>query len=210
MTKPRKKKARWSGTGSERELQIKMRREAVVATAARLFNRNGYYATTLDDVAEELHVTKAALYYYIKDKDEILFECQQQALKSMQDALDEIRQHDLSVRERLEHFLKSYAETLSEDYGKCLIRTGIRQLKPESQAKALPVVRQLDEELLKLVEEGIANGELRAGSARLIRNFIYGAFQGLTMWFNPEGEFSIEDVTSSYWDILSQGIFTQP
>ena len=203
-----RKKVRWSGTGSERELQIRIRREAVVATAARLFNERGYYATTLDEVANELHVTKAALYYYIKDKDEILFECLKQALQAMRDALEEISMHDRSVRERLEHFLAAYAKTLSEDYGKCLIRTGIRHLKPESREKVLPFVRQLDGGLLKLVEEGIANGELRPASARLIRNFIFGAFQGLTNWFNPAGEFSIEQVFEVYWGILSKGLFT--
>lgn len=203
------KKVRWSGTGSERELQIQIRRDAVVATAARLFNERGYYSATLDDVANELHVTKAALYYYIKDKDEILFECQKHALQAMRDALDEISLHDRPVRERLEHFLQAYARTLSEDYGKCLIRTGIRQLKPESREKVLPFVRQLDSGLLKLVQEGIDSGELRPNSARLIRNFIFGAFQGLTNWFNPSGEFPIEEVFTAYWEILSKGLFAE-
>nr|WP_279338749.1 TetR/AcrR family transcriptional regulator [Sphingomonas sp. BGYR3] len=198
---------RWSGTGSERELQVKIRRDAVVATAARLFNEFGYYATTLDDVAKELHVTKAALYYYVKDKDEILFECQKQALLAMRDALDEIGQHEISVGERLKHFLNAYAETLGQDYGKCLIRTGIRQLKPESRERVMPFVRQLDSGLLSLIEEGIAKGELRQNSARLVRNFIFGAFQGLTVWFNPDGEFSIEDVFTCYWELLAHGLF---
>lgn len=201
------KKVRWSGTGSERELQVKIRRDAVVATAARLFNEHGYYATTLDDVAKELHVTKAALYYYIKDKDEILFECQKQALLAMRDALDEIGQREHPVRERLEHFLRAYAATLGQDYGKCLIRTGIRQLKPESRERVMPFVRQLDSGLLALIEEGIANSELRENSSRLVRNFIFGAFQGLTLWFNPDGEFTIEDVFTSYWDVLVNGLF---
>lgn len=203
------RKVRWSGTGSERNLQIKIRRDAVVATAARLFNERGYYAATLDDVANELNVTKAALYYYIKDKDEILFECQKQALQTMRDALDEINLHDRPVRERLDHFLQAYARSLSEDYGKCLIRTGIRQLKPESRAKVLPFVRQLDNGLLKLIEEGVKNGEIQPHSARLVRNFIFGAFQGLTNWFNLDGEFTIEQVFTTYWDILAKGIFTK-
>lgn len=210
MVAKAQRKVRWSGTGSERDLQIKIRRDAVVATAARLFNERGYYAATLDDVANELHVTKAALYYYIRDKDEILFECQKQALQTMRDVLDEINLHDRPVRQRLEHFLQDYARILSEDYGKCLIRTGIRQLKPESREKVLPFVRQLDNGLLKLIEEGVANGEIQPHAARLIRNFIFGAFQGLTNWFNPDGEFTIEQVFTAYWDILAKGIFTKP
>ena len=51
------------------------KREAVVRAAAKAFNRNGYHNTSLDDIAAALEVTKPTLYYYVKSKEQLLFEC---------------------------------------------------------------------------------------------------------------------------------------
>src|SRR3972149_73424 len=50
-------------------------RGRILAEAARFFNRLGYHGATLDDVARALGVTKAALYYHVANKEELLFQC---------------------------------------------------------------------------------------------------------------------------------------
>jgi AcrR family transcriptional regulator len=47
------------------------RKDEVIRVAARLFAAKGYHATTLDEIAEELGVTKPALYYYVASKGDI-------------------------------------------------------------------------------------------------------------------------------------------
>ena len=74
-------------TAVERERLRASKREAVLRTAAQLFNEKGFHATSLDDVAERLHITKPTLYYYIRSKDEILFECVSIGLQMLEDAI---------------------------------------------------------------------------------------------------------------------------
>ena len=50
------------------------KRHAVLQAAAQLFNERGFHATSLDDIATRLKVTKPTLYYYVKNKDEILLQ----------------------------------------------------------------------------------------------------------------------------------------
>src|SRR4051812_47579402 len=52
--------------------RVRLSQKRIVATAADLFARNGFGATSLDDIGEALGVTKGALYYHIKNKEEIL------------------------------------------------------------------------------------------------------------------------------------------
>ena len=85
------RKMKWVGTGNEPEVQAASKRGSVIASAANLFNERGFHLTTLDDVAAALHVTKATLYYYIKDKDEILLECHKQALQGLTEVLGVVR-----------------------------------------------------------------------------------------------------------------------
>lgn len=65
----------WQGATPSRDEQHRLKREAVVKAAARAFSRNGFHGTSLDQIAKELNVTKAALYYYVKNKGDILLAC---------------------------------------------------------------------------------------------------------------------------------------
>ena len=52
--------------------QREMKRLAILRVAAETFNRAGFHQTTLTDLAKQLNVTKPTLYYYVKNKDDIL------------------------------------------------------------------------------------------------------------------------------------------
>jgi AcrR family transcriptional regulator len=68
--KPRQVSA-WKNAVLNRDEQSALKRGALVREAARAFSARGYYNTSLDDAAKQLGVTKAALYYYVKGKEEI-------------------------------------------------------------------------------------------------------------------------------------------
>lgn len=59
---------------ARRERRRELSREEIVAAARRILLRSGIAATTLDAVAKEVGLTKAALYYYYPSKDALLFE----------------------------------------------------------------------------------------------------------------------------------------
>ncbi|MBP6816278.1 MAG: helix-turn-helix transcriptional regulator, partial [Burkholderiaceae bacterium] len=67
--------AAWSNVVVSRDEQFRLKRNALLREAARAFSGRGYHNTSLDDVAAVLGVTKAALYHYVRSKQEILFEC---------------------------------------------------------------------------------------------------------------------------------------
>ena len=45
----------------------------ILAAAAKIFNERGYHSTSVADVAQELGVSNPFIYYYLKNKDDILF-----------------------------------------------------------------------------------------------------------------------------------------
>lgn len=49
------------------------RRDQIVKAAVRLFSENGYFQTTIDDIAKEADVSKGLVYLYFKDKHDLLF-----------------------------------------------------------------------------------------------------------------------------------------
>src|SRR5258708_12485243 len=67
--------ATWKNTVPSRDALYEAKREALLREAAAAFNRMGFHATSLDDIARNLGVTKAALYHYFPNKHPLLHAC---------------------------------------------------------------------------------------------------------------------------------------
>src|SRR5712675_1808866 len=61
--------------GRKRLRDHSVKRDAVIRVAARAFNERGFHNTSLDDIAAALEVTKPTIYYYVSNKEQLLFEC---------------------------------------------------------------------------------------------------------------------------------------
>jgi len=72
-------------TRRERQPERQAKRDALVLAAARLFTRQGFQGTSLDDIAHSLGVTKPTLYYYVANKEQILFDCVERGLATLRE-----------------------------------------------------------------------------------------------------------------------------
>ena len=61
--------------GRKRLRDHSVKRDAVIRAAARAFNEHGFHNTSLDDIAAALEVTKPTIYYYVPNKEQLLYEC---------------------------------------------------------------------------------------------------------------------------------------
>ncbi|HBY62044.1 MAG TPA: hypothetical protein DEH78_19665, partial [Solibacterales bacterium] len=66
------------------------KREAILRTAVEMFHNRGYASTSMNEIAEKLHITKPALYHYFRNKEDILLECYRWGCILIREFLDEI------------------------------------------------------------------------------------------------------------------------
>src|SRR6202035_5605664 len=85
----------------ERQHDREVKREAVIRAAAHAFNHKGYHNTSLDDIAAALEVTKPTVYYYVTNKEQLLFECLVAGVEQIRAGFREARNMDIPARERL-------------------------------------------------------------------------------------------------------------
>ncbi len=69
------------------ETRYELQRERILTAAARCFNEKGYSGTSLKDVARHLGLTDAALYYYVRNKEELVYQCYRRAAELGAEAL---------------------------------------------------------------------------------------------------------------------------
>src|SRR6185369_15577975 len=73
-----------------------LKRRAVMNVAAQLFSERGFVATSLDDIARRVRMSKPTLYYYFENKEQILYECVQSGLKSTDQVVGELMESESS------------------------------------------------------------------------------------------------------------------
>lgn len=172
----------WTENIQSKDEQRQIKRMAVLRASAKLFNEFGYDRTSLDDIAAQLKVSKRTLYYYIKSKEEILFECNRFALIFMNDAVENSRSSDLPVLERIEKFLRTYMGLLATDFGTCLVLSNDNILSEESQVILRQERKNFDLVARGLIEEGIANGSIAPCNVPMTTAAIFGAFNWVPHW----------------------------
>ena len=130
------------------------KREAVLRTAVQLFLEQGYHGTTLNDVAERLNVTKPALYNYFGGKDEILYECWAIGQERVDDCLDEIASGGGTGLAKLRKLIVSYAEVMTTDYGKSLVRFDVRDLTEHNRKIVQLAKKKIDRAFRDYIKDG--------------------------------------------------------
>lgn len=182
------------------------KREAVLRTAARLFSEKGFHATSLDEVAERLNVTKPTLYYYVKNKDEILFGCVHAGLELVRAGIAQAAESAGSALDRLRAGMRAYAEVVMSDFGMCVIRVGEDPLPAEGRRKLRALKAEIDHEFRQLIEQGIADGSVAPCDPKLAAFTLAGAISWIGRWYQPGGELKPEAVAESCITLLMQGI----
>ena len=188
--------------GKERE----EKREAVLRTAAQMFNEKGFHATSLDEVAERLHITKPTLYYYVKNKDDILFQCVSRGLALLRDAILVVARSGGTAEDKLFAAMRQYAEIVTMDFGMCVIRVGEDPLPLESRKKLRNMKGAIDMEFRQLIEQGIAEGSMAPCDPKMAAFTIAGALSWIGRWYSPEGPMHPDDIATEVINLLSFGV----
>lgn len=94
-----------------RAAQAEQTRQQILDTAQRLFIELGYNATSLQMIADELGLTKAAVYYHFRAKSDILHAALLPGIQRMERLLDEAEAMR-SRRARTEHLVRGFADFL--------------------------------------------------------------------------------------------------
>jgi len=193
-------------TAAQKEAERAAKREAVLRAAVRMFNERGFHATSLDDVAASLGISKRTIYHYLANKDQVLLECVTLGLQQLLEAAEQARGEDGDGRRRLTRFLRRYAEINMDDFGRCVIRTGEEALSLASLPRYRQLKRQIDNALRGMITDAIADGSIAPVDVRMAAFTLAGALNWPARWHDPEGPLPTETIAAQLVDILTQGL----
>lgn len=167
-------------------------RAAVLDAAARAFMREGYAATSIDDVADELGATKGRIYHYYRSKADLFFDVHRESMRQNLEGAAAIVHEGGSPVGRLERMVRAHALLMMTHlpFQRCSVLGVEMHLAGSTTRKQRDTLREIialrDEYeglFLRVVEEGIAANEVRELDARLVVKALLGALNWITVWY---------------------------
>lgn len=184
------------------------KRTAILRTAAQLFAANGYEATSLDMIADQLGMHKATLYHYVDNKESILYQCLVKSFGDLDNVMKSMEDRSIPVLQRLRMFVQSLALAQNNDFGRCLVLVGSRPLDMTPGGEIRQFRRRLDVTVRALITEGIADGSIKPCHPGLFSALLFGALNWVPRWYSETGKLDLSEVVDTFMNVLTQGIAT--
>jgi len=182
------------------------KKEAVLRVAVRLFLERGFWRTSLTDVADQLRITKPALYHYFRNKEEIYLQCYRRGISLIKTNLDRLLADHTSGLEKVAGFIYIYAVVIGSDFGRCVVRQDDRELSPAARQEVRSYKRDVDRALRGFLREGIEDGSVRRCDIKLAAFSITGAVNSMALWFEPGRGLTSREVAAELSRTLTEGL----
>jgi len=200
-----------NGKRNFRGLDKSLKIQKIIDTAAEIFHKKGYRATTLDDVSRELGITKAALYHYVSSKEKLLSKIYIQALENIFKNTYEIAGKDLPPDNRLRLIIRNHVKSIIIDAISMfsVFFTEENQLPEEEFKKIRSEKAKYNRIVENIIKEGMDQGIFRQSDPKLQAFAITGMCNWVYKWYKPGNSFFTPDqIAEHFIKLLERGYLT--
>ena len=190
-------------------------RQEILRTAARLFQQRGYDATSMNDVAAALRLSKGGLYHHFQSKDEILFEIMDHAMEITQERVLNPVRSIADPEERLRALIRLHIEVMlsPRDREITVMLHENHPLPPALRKRINARKKEYIHFLESLMAEVQENGRKKAShplkgkvSPRAAAFALLGMINWIYQWYKPEGDLQAPDLIPQFTDLVFGGI----
>ena len=194
---------------TERRQEIRPEpRQEILRAAARLFQQQGYDATSMNDVAAALKLSKGGLYHHFQSKDEILFHIMSHAMEITEERVVKVARRIEDVEERLRTLIRLHIQVVlsPEDREITVMLHENHPLPPALRRK----INGRKKDYLVFVENLIAEVQRKRNSQspvtpRAAAFALAGMINWIYQWYKPGGPLTGDALVQQYTDIFFQG-----
>jgi AcrR family transcriptional regulator len=194
-----------------RDAVLRLKRERIIATAVELFYNNGLSNTSLEAVAEKMHVTKPFIYSHFRSKSDLLGEICARGVRASLDAMNRAVAIEGSPTARVQSLARDFMLAVIENQPHIAIY--IREekdLSPEHREAINAMRREFDRKFCTLLAEGVAAGEFVIDDVQLAALAIGGIVSWSYIWYRPDGRLTQAETADYVADLVLAMVQAKP
>jgi AcrR family transcriptional regulator len=184
----------------------KARWEEIMSVAAKLFCEKGFLATTMDEIAVELDITKPALYYYINTKHDLLYAICEVAINELVDGVRKINGEPDDPEEKLQKLIKWHVTMFSRNGDMLNVYLADEgELPPEKRVHVRSLSREYESIYREIIGRAVSEGLFRELDVPIVVRAISGMCNWLSAWYKPDGQLSADEIADIFYDLILRG-----
>lgn len=182
-------------------------KQAITEAAIKLFKAKGYGTTSVNDIAEEMGCTKAALYYYFNSKEQLLYEIFCQTMSTAEMRFAHLMSQSMPYEERIRKIIYNQIMAMVDDRPQISIFFTERTNLSTAHQEAINLRRrEYEEGIAEVFREGIRAGVLKEIDVLPVVYGIIGMCNWLYHWYDHNGRLKPEEMAELYADMVLNGI----
>jgi AcrR family transcriptional regulator len=190
------------------ETRFQQQRNRVLKAAAHCFNQKGYSGTSLKNVADMLGLTDPALYYYVKNKEELVYLCYVRAADVGREAMERAVGEGGCGLEQVQRYLRYHIEIMVGGRGPIAILSEIPSLQPDHRKEVLELSRRHSLKFEEMLQHGISDGSINDCDVRMTGNAIMGSINWIPKWFHGDAAIA-EKIIAEFPTVFARGLETK-
>src|SRR5436853_3139406 len=191
-----------------RETTVEPRQE-ILRTAARLFQQQGYDATSMNDVEASLKLSKGGLYHHFQSKDEILFEIMNHAMDLTEERVLAPVRNINDAEERLRALIRLHIEVvLSPRDREITVMLHENHPLPPALRKRINNRKKEYVHFVETLMGEVQRARRARGSVspRAAAFALLGMINWIYQWYKPEGELQAQHLVPQFTTLVLEGI----
>ena len=181
------------------------KRERILQEAVALFYERGFTATTLDDIAAELGVTKPFIYTHFRSKTDLLVAVCRPTIELSLAAVSEAAAQPGTPTQRLRRAIEDFTRVvLRRQANIAVFFREEKHVSPEALAEINALRKRFDRVLSNLLADGVAAGEFEISDVNLAALAIGGMISWAYTWHRPKGRLTLDDMAAHMAELTLQ------
>ena len=183
------------------------RRQSIVDTSARLFAKNGYHATGINELCDANDLGKGALYHYIDSKEDLLAAIHDRVMDEVMAGADRVAAAGGTPSAQLTMLGRELLDVIHQypDHVWVFLHE-FRALTGERAAQFRERRQDYEGRVEAVLKAGVKAGEFRPLDPWLTARAWLGMHNYTYLWLKPDGQLSARDVAKPFADIVMRGI----
>jgi AcrR family transcriptional regulator len=182
-------------------------KETIQSVAVDLFYRQGYFATSISDIAKGCGIQKASIYYHYPSKEDLLFFIMESTMDGLVEHLKAVLAGAEGVEGKMRAAVHGHVQFHLEQQKETFVASSeLRGLSPDHYHTVVKKRDEYEGIFQDLIKEGRDQGVFDQGDLKILSYAILTLCTAGAFWFNPQGRLAVDDIAEIYENFVLKGM----
>ena len=187
------------------------KRVEILRAAAAVFRRRGYHGASIDQIARALKMAKGNLYYYFRNKEEILYLCHDYSLGLILKELKDVESSGLPADRQIHRLIVAFVHLFIDVLHGTAWTLEVEAMSAPLLKKVIAKRDRIDKGFRTIIRDGMRSGLFAARDPKLAAFVMFGAINWIPRWYDPAGRATSHEIAQAFADYLVAGLLrTEP